>query len=198
MAGLDFIPGLKEAETKFRDEQIEAFAGVEPDICGMIGVLPFTPQMYLELSGAGNRLLAAEVVTPIDVAQFLWRVSPGFSRTAKPKVKKAFHLCISVLPFDQAVDELLAYVSRAWAPMPNWPGGGAATPSAGVWPSRIVDMFAKEYGWTEEYILNLPFRRLWQYANRVLERKSDKYTQRCPEVLRLRAEWLKSVNSGLS
>jgi len=195
VAGLDFIPGLREAEAKYRDEQTEAFAGVEPDICEIVAVLPFTPQMFIELSGAENAFLAQKVIKPVDVAQFLWRVSTGFDRTDKAK-RQAFNQYVSLLPFDQAVDETLDYVNRAWATMPLWPGGGAATPSAGIWPSRIVDIFASEYGWTEEYILNLPFRRLWQYANRVLERKNEKYVQRCPEALRLRAEWLKSVNSG--
>ena len=193
MAGLDFIPGIREAEARYREEQIEAFAGVEPDICRMIAVLPFTPQMFIELSGAGNALLEAKQVSPIDVAQFLWRVSPGFDRFDAGK-RQTFNLCVAILPFDQAVDEILEYVRRAWEPMPMWPGGSGATPSAGVWPSRIVDLFASEYGWLEEYTLNLPFRRLWQYANRVLERKNEKYTQRCPESLRLRQKWLEEAN----
>lgn len=199
MGSLDFIPGVREAEVQFRDEQLEGFAGVEPDICGMISVVPLTAQIYIELSGAGNAFFNREenngIVTPVDVAQFLWRVNPGFSRTNK-ELRQEFHTIISVLNFDQAVLEILEYIRRAWSAMPQWPGSPGSSPSAGVWPSRIVDMFASEYGWQEEYILNVPFRRLWQYANRILERKSDKYTHKCPEAMRLREQWLKEVNEA--
>jgi hypothetical protein len=192
MASLDFIPGVKEAEARFHEEQLEAFAGIEPEICGCFSPQPLTPQIYLELSGADNGFFNSGTVTPVDVAVFLWRVSPGFKRDDK-ELRKTFNQFISVLSFDQAVTEILEYIRRSLAPMPQWPGSDGPT-SAGVWPSRIVDLFASEYGWSEEYTLNMPFRRLWQYANRILERKNDKYTHKCPEELALRSKWLEETN----
>lgn len=195
MASLDFIPGIREAEAKFKEELIEAFAGVEPDICGAIEVRPFTPQMFIELSGCGNGFfLQDKRVTEIDVAVFLWRVSKGFDRKAK-KNRKKFNEFVSVLPFEQCVFQILDYIKRAWWAMPQWPGSPDASPSAGVWPSRIVDLLACEYGWTEEYTLNLPFRRLWQYVNRILERNVKDYTHKCPQTLALRDKWLKEQNT---
>lgn len=193
MAGFEFIPGVKEAEERFRDEQLEAFAGVEPDICECVAVVPLTPQIYVELSGSSNGFFGGSTtVAPVDVAVFLWRVSTGFKREDK-ELRKTFNQVISVLPFDQCVTEILEYIRRSLAPMPQWPGSDGPS-SAGVWPSRLVDLFASEYGWSEEYTLNRPFRRLWQYANRILERKNDKYTHKCPEALALRRQWLEERN----
>jgi hypothetical protein len=198
MAGLDFIPGIREAEEKFHEEVLESFAGVEPDICGMVEVVPLTPQIFIELSSAGNAFFNREktegIVTAVDVAVFLWRVSPGFERKDKER-RQLFNQVISLLPFVDAVKEINEYIIRSWSAMPQWPGAAGPSKSAGVWPSRIVDMFASEYGWREEYILNMPFRRLWQYANRILERRVENYTHKVPEVLRLRQKWLEQANS---
>lgn len=198
MAGLDFIPGLREAEAKFREEELDSFAGVEPDICGLVEVVPLTPQIFIELSGSGNAFFNRErtsgIVTPVDVAVFLWRVNPGFNRKDKER-RQLFNQVVSLLPFDQAVSDIEDYIVRSWSAMPQWPGSSGGSQSAGVWPSRIVDMFAAEYGWREEYILNMPFRRLWQYANRILERKNADYTHKVPEALRLRQKWLEQANA---
>lgn len=194
MAGLYFIPGIQEAEQQFTNEQLESFAGVEPDICGAFKVEPFTAQMFIELVGSENAFFVEDkLIGPEDVANFLWRVSPGFNR--KGKNRSTYNLCIAAFNFYEIRKEILLYIARAWHASPQWPGAGKGSPSAGVWPSRIVDLFASEYGWTEEYVLNMPFRRLWQYANRILERNDPKYTHKCPESLRLRQKWLDEQNS---
>lgn len=195
MAGLDFIPGLAEAETKFRDEQLEAFVGIEPSICGAFPVVPLTPQIYIELSGSGNAFFEGTRITPVDVAVFLWRVNPGFKAGDKKRRKKC-NQYVSLLVFEDAVIDILEYIRRSLAPMPQWTSDGGST-SVAVWPSRLVDLFAAEYGWSEEYTLSRPFRRLWQYANRIMERKDDRYTHKCPEALRLRAKWLQDQNAAV-
>lgn len=188
MASLADIPGLQEAEAKYESEQLEAFAGVEPDICGAIQVLPMTPQMRIELEGAGNGFFVSTEVNQIDVAVFLWRVSPAFSRTNK-EARQQFNQFVSVLLFEQAVADIKEYLRRSMACMPQYTGGSGSK-TAGVWPSRLVDIFASEYGWDEEYTLSLPFRRLFQYENRIMERNNSKYTHKCPKSLRLRKQWL--------
>jgi hypothetical protein len=55
-------------------------------------------------------------------------------------------------------------------------------------------MFAKEYGWAEEVTLNLPFRRLWQYANRILEDGDPKFRETYPAAARIRNRWLQEQN----
>ncbi|MBS0328218.1 MAG: hypothetical protein JSR30_00065 [Proteobacteria bacterium] len=193
----DLIPGLREAEDSYRQANAEAFAGVEPDICGMVRILPLTPQMFIELDGAGNAFFAkaGTAISPADVAIFLWRVSPFFTR--EDVALRRLHTANSgILPYDRAVDEITAYIRRSWAGMPLWKRKAGGEGGMGQWPARLVHMFASEYGWTEEYILNLPFRRLWQYANRVLEEHDPKFREQSAEVMRLRQEWLIRANSG--
>lgn len=193
---LDFIPGYREAEDRYRQENAEAFAGVEPNICGKVEVLPFTPRMYIELEGGGNAMFA-EAGTPIpgaDVAVFLWRVSPYFDR--KNEDLKRFHTARSgVLPYHQAVAEITAYIRRAWAGMPMATTRGDGSLSLVQWPATLVHLFAKEYGWVEDYTLNLPFRRLWQYANRILEEQDPKYKERSSAAMRVRTDWLTAQNA---
>ena len=100
----------------------------------------------------------------------------------------------------ETVREIHEYLRAAWSsePMPFSRGGGkrkrVAPPSAGTWISSIVDALASQYHWSEAEILNCPFRRLFQYVNRILERAIPEYAQACPEVLRLRDQWLAEVN----
>lgn len=190
MASLEeTIPGLREAEGNFREYLMEGFLGVEPDICGAIGVLPLTPQMYIELEACGNALCTNRPATPVDVAVFLWRVNPGFFRTDQ-ELRLKFNQCVAMLPWERTLLDCYAYMKRAWQGMPQWKTGKGPA-SAGVWPSRIVHMLATEYGWRDDYILNLPFRRLWQYANRILETNDRDYVQKAPGAMELRAKWLK-------
>lgn len=194
---LDFIPGLREAEVRYRQENAEAFAGVEPNICGGVEVLPFTPQMFVELDGAGNAFFGERgtPITPADVAVFLWRVSPYFLRGDENL--RRFHIGNSaILPYDRAVTEVQEYITRAWAGMPLWPGKAGSGHGLGQWPARLVHIFAKEYGWLEEYTLNLPFRRLWQYANRILEEADPKYREKCGAAMRIQTDWLIEQNTS--
>ena len=199
----DLIPGLKEAEQEYKENQLEAFADVEPNIAGFLPVRPFTPQMFVELDGARNGFLHPRTtgITVEDVCQFLWRVSIGFRRTDNAeqdaKHRQLFHAVLGTrldaATYPKAMEDVSAYLLRTWECMPMWPGGNLT--SMGVWPSRLVHMFAREYGWTEEYVMNKPFRRLWQYANRILEGQSEKYVQRSPRAMRIRAEWLARINA---
>lgn len=206
MAGLhELIPGLAQAERDFQALQIEGFLGVEAPIAE-VDVLPFTPRMFLELDYAGNDcLLGVRDPNPIHVEQFLWRISERFDRSASDPKKpgsprRAVIAALASHPYIETVDQIHAYVKTAWTsePMPFVVRTGkkrrAAPKSAGTWVSSIVDAIASEYGWTEAEILDLPFRRLFQYVNRILERAIPEYSQPCPEVLRLRDELLKALN----
>ena len=193
MPGLnDVIPGLGDAEYRFRDKELQAFAGIEPHICGVVPVLPFTPRMFLELDSADNGFFRPKPLEAGDVLTFLWRVSPEFSRTDKEK-RALFNATLGVtLEFDKAVEDIIAYVLRAWEGKPLYKKDDSG--SMGSWPSRLVHVFASNYGWTEEYVLDMPYRRLWQYANRILEASDKEYIQRSPEAMKLRQDRLVKIN----
>lgn len=190
----DLISGLREAEDRYRQDATEAFAGVELDICG-VPILPMTPKMFIDLDGAGNAFFSPRgtTITAGDCAALLWRCSPCYAQD--PQLRTFFNGHLSVLPYVDVVDGITAYVERSWSGMPLWPGKTTKERSLGQWPSRLVHLFAKEYGWQEEYILNLPLRRLWQYANRILEEHDPKYREQCAEVMKLRQDWLIKENA---
>lgn len=202
MPGLpDLISGLREAEDQYRQENAEAFFGMEPDICGMVQIAPFTPKMFIDLDGSGNAFFAKNgtAITASDIAVFLWRCHPlyVFGTEEAKTYRSLFNASLFVLPYSQSVDDISAYIRRSWQGMPLWPGKVKKEPGVGQWPARLVHLFAKEYGWSEEYTLNLPFRRLWQYANRILEEQDPKYKEQCARALTLRSEWLIAENARL-
>lgn len=191
-------PAIRAAETKYRENNAAAFSGIEPDIAGMIEILPLTPKMYLDLEGAGNAFFAPKgtEITVGDLAAFLWRCSPHytFGKPDSATIRTFFNGNLYVVPFNRAVDDVQAYIIGSWEGMPLWKSSPSSGRSIAHWPSRLVHMFAKEYGWSEEYILNLPFRRLWQYANRILESHDPDYREICNAAMRLQANFLKELN----
>lgn len=197
----DLISGLREAEDEYRSDSAQAFAGIEPAICGMVEVLPMTPKMFIDLDGADNAFFSrkGKLITVGDVAAFLWRCSPHytFGKPESAGIRSFFNANLYVLPYDQSVDEIYAYITRAWAGMPLWKSKVSAERGVAQWPSRLVHMFGSAYHWTESETLNLPFRRLWQYANRVLESHDPEYKEQCSAVLKLRAEWLTKFQAEL-
>lgn len=191
----DLIPGLRDALARYREENSEAFAGVEPKICGRVEIAPLTARMFLDLQGAENALICRDDrgPDPVDVQVMLWRCSPLYKR-GDDDLRRFYQATLLELPFEQTVEDLLEYVRRSLAGQPLWKGSVRATPGVGNWAARLVHIFAKEYGWTEDYVLDLPFRRLWQYANRILEDADSTYKEQPAEALRLRAAWLKQKN----
>lgn len=198
MAGAlqDLIPGLREAVEKYRAEAHEAFAGIEPKILGAVDVRPLTARMFMDLEG-GECAFVARVdreVDESDVGVLLWRCSPFYVR-GDDNLRRFFQANLVWMPFDEAKAAIFEYLRRSLAGMPLWRGKLRATPGVGQWQSRLVHMFAKEYGWSEDYILDLPLRRLWQYANRILEDADPAYKEQAPAALRLRAEFLQRLNA---
>ncbi len=192
----DLIPGLREAERRYRDEAHESFAGVEARICGKVQVLPMTARMFLDLQGGDNGLVMRNdrPVNEEDVAVLLWRCSPLYSR-ADEDLRRFYQATLLELPYEDAVVDCLEYVRRSLAGQPLWKGKARATPGVGQWAARLVHIFAKEYGWTEDYVLDLPLRRLWQYANRIMEDADPTYKEQAPDALRLRQLWLEQQNA---
>lgn len=200
--GLSFnelAPLLRQARDRYRSNALEAFAGIEPKICGRVQVVPFTLRMFVELDGAGNRFLTGSDAPQIeDALMFLWRVSPIYSRTDEETRNDFIRTVpLAIYPYGEAelVSQIIEYIRRtlSGAPLTKKSRG---SDSVGTWISSIVHIFAKEYGWTEDYILDLPLRRIWQYLNRILEDGNPKYKELCDEEQSLRAQWLREQNAN--
>jgi hypothetical protein len=194
MAGTlyDLIPGLREAEEAFREDQLEAFTGIEPPIRG-IEVRPFTPRMFLELDGVGNDFMRDVDAPRVEhLAMFIWRISQEFDRLNTWR-RRRFLWRFRSIDYGPAVVDVREYLRRNYAPMPVVASSNTDTVAA--WPSVVVHVFASEYHWPEDTILDLPFRRLWQYLNRIFEKRDPKYKQKSAIAMKLRDDWLQKMNS---
>lgn len=195
MAGLeDIIPGLREAGKDYKGAQMRAFIMAVDPICH-VPVRPFTPQMFLELEFAGNWFVDPQQDLPseVDIIQFIWRVSEKFTR-AERGPPRAFTQFLSFADYADAVVQIRKYIKASNELRPLWPGGNGPK-SDGFWVARLVHIIASEYGWPESDILSIPFCKLWQYCNRILEANSRNFVEQAPQVLALRDRWLNEQNS---
>lgn len=191
----DLIPGLREAGESYRQAALEAFLGIEPLLCGMVIMRPFTPRMLIELYYAKNGYVCprAEPILIEDQLQFLWRCSEKFSPNAKERRTEFWQAC-SLLEFVTVHQEINQYLARAMRFMPEF--GRSQGEVYSVWSGALVDLIASEYGWTEDAIIDLPFVRLFQYAHRIFSRHDPNYKQMDPESAKLRVEFLKKLNNA--
>lgn len=168
---LSDIPGLAEVEAAARRE-IEhlreiAFLDVPLRMCAQ-DVEQFKPRHSQLLSIAGNPFVVGGMVGPLDVIQFLWIVSAGF--TTNPEDAAAF---ASQFDFDSDEDndedfenckaEIYAYLDDAFMDRrPSRKTASAPAPQVCSTASIIHDV-AATYGWSRETICNTPFGALLQY-----------------------------------
>lgn len=156
---LSSIPGYKEAVAEERNNRLFPFLGI-PDEIGGIQVLPLSCRHVLLLEGCGSPFLGgAGEVDAARVRQFLWIVSPEFS-VEKAKREAFITENASKFTADAAI-AIFDYVKRHFQDSPGSRVDGE-TKSYFSWVAGVVDIFASRYGWTVEYILNLPIAIVYQ------------------------------------
>ena len=98
----------------------------------------------------------------VELRKFLWLVSFEFS-TDDDKSRRKFIKTVDGLDSAEVINEIREYIDTAFT---DAPGGSSRddTPHASM-AAETVDLFAKEYGWGPDTILNLSMAQLWQYRN---------------------------------
>lgn len=136
-----------------------------------------TLRQYFTLHGIGSPFIHSTDFTPEDIAIFLWVMSPEYV-PCKIEKKEFFKRAIKVKIID-AIDEITKFLEMTFA--------DADTSSEGD-PSKYasflayqIDLFAKEYSWQIDYILELPLRQIFQLNSAIGERYAkqagEKYTK---------------------
>src|SRR5436190_4788815 len=156
---LDDIPGLKErvaeAARKEGELRVLPFLDVTLDICG-VPVKQFTPRHWAYLDAAGVPFFAAEAMSAVQVAQFLWIVSPSF-RVGDAAAREAFLESIVQVPFGDATAAIAEYVDFALLDRPET-GGQVSSAPITSYLAAIVDRIAEGgYTWSRDQILDTPF-----------------------------------------
>ena len=195
------IPGLVEAEQSEAFDRLAAFTDCPERIAG-VEVIPLTPRLALELDAGGSAFFRGGIPTSGDVAAFLWHVSvqrqkPGpwyLTRKRWSAVNQSrFITSIVTLDYFEAFGRIRDYLEDSAS---DGPARRESTgPAYAGWASGMVDAVASRYGWAEDEILDIPFKRLWQYWRRWSHRETEGkqiFLNKSDEV---RAKWLDELNA---
>ena len=170
-------PEITKAIRQCETWQEEAWLEVPMEICG-IPVMPMTLRHFFLLQGAESPFVNGANFTPADIGVFLWIVSPSY--VPCPKERDAFAKRVAHIKIAQAEREINAYVEQAFSEADTAEDENKAKKYANFIAYQI-DMFAKEYGWCVQEILDLPMAQVFQLNTAIAERyareSGKKYTK---------------------
>ncbi len=167
-----------------------AFAGALEMVCG-VPVRPITLQDVIVLDGAKSPFICGGIPTAEDIILFLWLQSPDYSKS-RWRLKR-FARKHRRLDYGDSCKAIFSIVDEAFMDAPK--GGGPEQLPYYAWPAALVDMFASEYGWSEEAILKSPIKRLFQYRKAIIKRENPKAVLWNPSM-EIRSRWLIAVNQN--
>lgn len=183
---VDQIPGLREAIEAEQHIRDSAFLPLEEKILGF-WVQPLTLRHVLTLGSIGSPFIRGGIPSPADAGAFMcivgnWR---GFKRWLMLRQ-------LGRVNYRQIVEAIDEYVAESFQDAP--PSNGVEDVSYYSFAAGLVDLFAKEYGWTEKDILDTSVKRLFQYLKAIARRNGEKVFFNPSD--RVRGEWLASVNKN--
>lgn len=184
----DIVPGYRDALEREEFRRNAAFLGVSELICG-VEVQPLTLEHVCRLQCVGNPFLCGGVPSVEDVAVFLWAVSPQYSPRSKWR-RFWFIRSIRKLPFIPAVEAIRAYIEEAFEDTIGGEQGGFIKSDWSGFASLVATL-ASEFGWTEREIMQMPIKRVWQYA-RIIQKRHDPKAWFPSKSGRIRQQWLDS------
>lgn len=153
------IPGYREAISKEREARDLVFLGVGQSLCGL-EVNPLTPIALLRLDAVENAFAVGVEPSAVDVAQFIWCVSPEYNPKARFKrwstVRK-----LRRVKLEDACREIDEYLKLSFMDAPARTNQAASSYTS--WIASLVHRMASSYGWSQQQVLDCPFRALWQY-----------------------------------
>lgn len=188
----DIIPGLRDAVEREEFHRNTAFLGVTELIYG-VEVKPLTLAHLCRLQCVGSPFLCGGEPSAEDVAVFLWAVSTGY-KTRAPIKRYFFARGLRKLAFVEAVKGIQGYLDEAFLDGPN---GGSAGYSPSYWSgfASIVGALASEFHWSEQQIMDMPLKRVWQYLRIAQKRNNPKASFSNRISFKVRQDWLDASNS---
>lgn len=196
------IPGWLDAVTQERELHDDAFALPHDDIAG-VPVRHATLIDITRLSRMGNAMTVGkfpslaefELLPNVkrDAYNFLAYLHAAPSRRAAVNAYRRYRY--SRIPKATLWAGIVEYLNRTYIDELGVAEDRKPNP-INRWSSLVdyVDLIARDYGWTAEYVLNMPYRQLIQCARRAIKRNDPK----CPitsQSDRVLARYLQSKNS---
>lgn len=125
-----------------------------------------TLRHYFTLHGIGSPFIHNTDFTPEDIAIFLWVMSPEFV-PCKIAREEFFKQAISV-KIITAIDEINEFLEMTFADA-DTTNDGELSKYANFLTYQI-DLFAREYSWNIDQIMELPLRQMFQLNSAIGER----------------------------
>lgn len=147
------------------------------DLCG-IEVNQFTPQHYILLDFADNPHLDGKPPTLEKTLEFLWVVSTEYKHRDKDAFEAFKNKYKDAFDHEVMIDEIYEYLSYSLLDLVSSSSQDESKkPKTNrapyyAWIIPYIDLLASQYGWDDDYIMQLPFARILQYTRAIEERLS--------------------------
>jgi hypothetical protein len=180
----DQIPGLADAIEREQHIRDTSFLGLPENVCGF-DVSPLTLRHVLTLGAIGSPFMRGGHPMTHDVGAFMvvvgeWKVFKRWRNLRK----------LGLVSFRESVEQVDAFVKESFQDSPS--GSQKDGVSYYSFAASLVDLFAREYGWTEKDILDAPMKRLFQYIKAISHRNGEKVLFNPSD--RVRGDWMNEVN----
>jgi hypothetical protein len=194
---LDIVPGYKEALE--HESRIREYSFLDlPEMIGPIKVKPFTPRHFALLELKRSPFLHGIIPDVDDTIFFVWVVSEDFEYNNDVKrIALIEKLMTADIPPEGIAKECYEYLTESFYDSMNTNTEDDKIESSPQysWVASIVNMLASNYHWSEEAILNIPFKRINQYIKCLRQQNNPKGIMFNPSD-RCKSEWLANLNAG--
>jgi hypothetical protein len=161
---LELIPGYREAVEAESAARDAAFLDGWPELVCDVELRPLTLVDMLALARMKSPFILGGSPSPQDVLLLLWHQRYGPRPAFPPDQRKRdkFMRGLAHLNFASAVRDIRRYVDDSFADAPGSSGDGTSVAPTS-WGANLVSSLAREFGWSERDILDMPLKRAWQY-----------------------------------
>jgi len=188
------IDGYKEAVES--ENRLREFSFLDyPDLILDVKVKPLTPRLFSLLHLKKTPILCGGDVAVDDILLFLWIVSFDFNPQDETKRKELVKQCLQYSP-DDLYRAIADYIEESFQDSTNTKGLPDEIPYY-HWIASLVVVLASEFHWSEREILDMPFKRLWQYL-RCISKKYDSRAILFNKSDKLKSDWLCRINEEVS
>ena len=211
------IPGYREAVCEERARRDAAFVDA-PEIIGNFHISPMTLRRFLTLQSINHPFVHGQIPSPMELIAFLWFMNPEFKIGGK-QPRSFARAASELIPPSRRLSDgfwgrvgrrklertqqraalLIAQIRTWWDDIFNETGGGPHVKgyvkeywSFGI---HVVFQIAQETGWSENDILDIPLKRLFQYR-KFLRRTLNPKTPLFNPSDRVLSEWMKGKNGS--
>lgn len=165
----DIITGYREALEQEELLRNAAFLDV-PELVGGVECQPFTLRHWCVLQCIGSPFVVGGVPSLEDVSKFLWSVNKRYNRNSK--IRRYFFIkSTRKLQYFGTVRAIQDYLEKSFC---DFPGGKTSGFTPAYWScfANIISELAKEHGWDEQKIMDMPLKRIWQYIRVIRKRQN--------------------------